>query len=110
MTLDNILQSLPTREDIAKAVGMETRNPTADVFSTLGIFGTGVLIGAALALLFAPKPGSEMRRDLSDGMQQFGRQARNAADSASESMGSESSRPSAESQSRSAYMSSGRNV
>jgi len=32
--------------------------------SMLGAFGAGILIGAGLALLFAPKAGSELRQDI----------------------------------------------
>jgi gas vesicle protein len=37
---------------------------------------TGSLLGAALAVLFAPKPGSDMRRDLADGAGELGQAAR----------------------------------
>jgi gas vesicle protein len=37
---------------------------------------TGSLLGAALAVLFAPKPGSDMRQDLASGAEEFGRVAR----------------------------------
>jgi len=37
---------------------------------------TGSLLGGALAVLFAPKPGSEMRRNLADGAGDFGQAAK----------------------------------
>jgi len=37
---------------------------------------TGSLLGGALAVLFAPKPGSDMRRDLADGAGEFGQAAK----------------------------------
>jgi gas vesicle protein len=37
---------------------------------------TGSLLGAALAVLFAPKPGADMRQDLASGAEEFGRVAR----------------------------------
>jgi gas vesicle protein len=76
-TIDQILQSLPSREDLASAIGLESRSSTTmpDFLPALGLFGTGMLFGAGLALMFAPKSGTEMRRDLSEGMQQWGNQA-----------------------------------
>jgi gas vesicle protein len=72
-TLETLLQSLPSREDLANAVGLETRSSaSSEVLSAISLFGTGMLFGAGLALLFAPKSGSEMRRDLSEGMREYG--------------------------------------
>jgi hypothetical protein len=63
--LETLMQSLPTREDIAQALGAQ-RSTSADVASGLGIFSLGLLVGAGAALLFAPKAGNELRRDLSE--------------------------------------------
>jgi gas vesicle protein len=72
-TLENLLQSLPSREDLAHAIGYETRHSSSlDIIPALSLFGTGMLFGAGLALLFAPKSGQDMRRDLSQTMQQYG--------------------------------------
>ncbi|MFN2377525.1 MAG: YtxH domain-containing protein, partial [Candidatus Binatia bacterium] len=80
MTLEDLLQALPSKNDLAGAVGLQTRHTmTQDVASVLGLFGTGMLVGAGLALLFAPKPGQELRKDLAEkvnaGMEQVGLQA-----------------------------------
>lgn len=73
MNLESLLQSLPSREDLAHAVGYETRHSSSlDIIPALSLFGTGMLFGAGLALLFAPKSGQEMRRDLSQSMHQYG--------------------------------------
>jgi len=37
---------------------------------------TGVTVGAGLAMLFAPKAGADMRRDLADGASDLGRTAK----------------------------------
>jgi gas vesicle protein len=37
---------------------------------------TGVTVGAAAAMLFAPKPGRDMRRDLADGATDLGQAAK----------------------------------
>jgi gas vesicle protein len=72
-TIETLLKSLPSREDLAHAVGYETRQSSAlDIVPALSLFGTGMLFGAGLALLFAPKSGQDMRRDLSQTMQQYG--------------------------------------
>jgi hypothetical protein len=53
------------KEDILGALGLQTKNSTVGwVFGTLGLFGLGMVIGAGVALMVAPKPGSELRRDL----------------------------------------------
>ena len=53
------------KEDILGALGLQTRSSTTSwVFGTLGLFGLGIVVGAGVALMLAPKPGSELRRDL----------------------------------------------
>lgn len=72
-TLETLLQSLPSREDLANSIGYETRSSAStEILSAISLFGTGMLFGAGLALLFAPKSGSEMRRDLTEGMYGYG--------------------------------------
>ena len=90
MNIEELLESLPSREDIANAVGLQTRGSmfgrgsliggNTDILPMLGVFGTGMLFGAGLALLFSPKSGSELRRDLSERAQQWGEQARDMAE------------------------------
>lgn len=78
MNIDELLQSLPSREEIASAVGLHSRSSmgTTDILPALGLFGTGMLFGAGLALLFAPKSGAQMRRALSEKAHEYGTQAR----------------------------------
>ena len=65
MKIEDMLQALPSREDIATAIGGRARTSmTGDVFTAFGIFGTGMMLGAGLALLFAPKAGHEIRHDI----------------------------------------------
>ena len=48
-----------TTEDMLHSLGLEHRRTTVDfVFPALGIFGVGLLVGAGLGLLLAPKTGS----------------------------------------------------
>ena len=67
---DTLAENLPTREDLVNAIGLASRRSTttSDFASVIGVFGAGLLIGAGLALLFAPKSGEEMRRELGDKM------------------------------------------
>ncbi|HYS80396.1 MAG TPA: YtxH domain-containing protein [Anaeromyxobacteraceae bacterium] len=52
------------REDVLHRLGLEEHTPTSDFFSGLGLFAVGVLIGAGLGIMFAPKPGAEIRSQL----------------------------------------------
>jgi hypothetical protein len=53
------------KDDILGALGLQTKSSTTSwVLGTLGLFGLGMVIGAGVALMVAPKPGSELRRDL----------------------------------------------
>ena len=53
------------KDDILGALGLQTRQSSAGwLFGSLGLFGLGMVVGAGVALLVAPKPGSELRREL----------------------------------------------
>jgi gas vesicle protein len=46
-------------------IGLETRRDTAEtILPVLGAFAAGILVGAGLGLLLAPKRGTELREDL----------------------------------------------
>jgi hypothetical protein len=52
-------------DDILSAMGLQTRRTTTDyVLPALGIFSVGILVGASIGLLFAPKSGSEIRSQI----------------------------------------------
>jgi hypothetical protein len=77
MTIDDIMQALPSKEDIASAVGLQARSsPTGDMLAAFGIFGAGIVLGAGLALLFAPKAGHEIRHDIAEKMGEMGEHLR----------------------------------
>lgn len=58
--LDGLLSS-----DKLESLGLRTRSSGhADLWGSLGSFGAGLLVGSVLGLLFAPKPGSELRREV----------------------------------------------
>ena len=57
---------LPSKDNIAEALRQLTgrSNPPDQLLSAVGIFAAGILTGAALAVLFAPKPGAELRQEI----------------------------------------------
>jgi hypothetical protein len=53
------------KDDVLAMLGLETKSSTGTwMAGTLGTFGVGLLVGAGIALLLAPKPGRELREDL----------------------------------------------
>jgi gas vesicle protein len=55
------------KDDILEMMGLQTKSSTAAVVGgTLGIFAVGLLVGAGLGMLLAPKAGRELRDDLRD--------------------------------------------
>jgi hypothetical protein len=67
MNIEDFLQALPSKNDIAHVVGLQTRRSSgSEMVTAFGVFGTGIVIGAGLALLFAPKPGQELRKEIAD--------------------------------------------
>ncbi len=54
------------RESLLRQVGLEERTPGSDFLTGLGLFSVGVLVGASLGLLFAPRRGEDVRAWMSD--------------------------------------------
>jgi gas vesicle protein len=55
------------KDDILAALGLETKSGFSErLLGTLGIFGAGLLVGAGVALMLAPKSGTELREDLGE--------------------------------------------
>jgi hypothetical protein len=53
------------KDDLLKLFGVEERRTPVDyLLPALGLFGAGIVVGAGLGLLFAPKPGLQLREDL----------------------------------------------
>jgi gas vesicle protein len=53
------------KDDFLGLLGLQTkRSFTGELLGTLGTFGIGLLVGAGVALLLAPKPGRDLRNDL----------------------------------------------
>jgi len=60
-------RSLPSTEDIIRALGLQSRRGNgSDVIPSVALFGAGLLVGAGLALLFAPTSGRELREGLGE--------------------------------------------
>ena len=77
MKIEDILRALPSKEDIASAVCLEARSSTTgDMLTAFAIFGTGMILGAGLALLFAPKAGHEIRHDIAEKVGEIGEHLR----------------------------------
>ncbi len=53
------------KDDFLGMIGLQSkRSFTNELLGTLGTFGIGLLVGAGVALLLAPKPGRELRDDI----------------------------------------------
>ena len=64
------------RDSLLEALGLRRDTTTAsDAGSMLMIFAAGALVGTALALLFAPRSGEELRSDLRDKVGEVRRRA-----------------------------------
>ncbi len=61
------------RDAILDRLGLEERTPAGDFFTGLGLFAVGVLVGAGLGLMFAPKRGEDMRAALNEAWRNRGR-------------------------------------
>jgi hypothetical protein len=81
------LQNLD-RDDLLHRIGLAEHTPRSDFFSGLGLFAVGVLVGAGLGVLFAPRPGAEIRTQVSEKIKN---RAQRAADEYSERIGGEGS-------------------
>ena len=58
------------KDELLNLLGLESKKGPADwLLPTLGAFSVGLLVGAGLGLLMAPKPGTELRNDLRNRMQ-----------------------------------------
>ena len=53
------------KDDFLGLIGLQTKDSVANqLLGTLATFGIGLLVGAGVALLLAPKAGRELRHDL----------------------------------------------
>ena len=55
------------KDELLGLLGLERKSsPGAGLAGALGTFGVGLLVGAGIALILAPKPGHELRQELRD--------------------------------------------
>jgi hypothetical protein len=60
-----------SKDDILSALGLQSKqSATSWAMGTLGLFSMGLLVGASIALILAPKPGVELRREIGDRIKQ----------------------------------------
>ncbi|HYX93297.1 MAG TPA: YtxH domain-containing protein [Myxococcaceae bacterium] len=53
------------KDDILRLFGVEERRTAMDhLMPAISVFSVGLLVGAGIGLLLAPKPGRELRSDL----------------------------------------------
>jgi hypothetical protein len=58
------------KDELLEYLGLQTKRTAADwIVPSLTIFGAGLLVGAGIGLMFAPKPGAELRDDLRQRLQ-----------------------------------------
>lgn len=53
------------KDELLELIGLETRRTTLErMLPAVGLFGLGMLVGAAVGMLLAPKSGAQLRDDL----------------------------------------------
>lgn len=60
---DAARDAMPHREQMLHALGAK---PADDMMASFGIFAAGIVLGAGLAVLFTPRPGSEVREAIGE--------------------------------------------
>ncbi len=61
-----------SRDELIQQLGLDRQYAGGDlILPALGIFGAGLLVGAGLGLLLAPKSGNELRGDIRQGASQI---------------------------------------
>jgi len=63
-----------SRDDVLSAIGLQSRRTAAGmVLPAIGLFGVGLVVGAGLGLLFAPKSGAQTREVIGHGVSDMAR-------------------------------------
>jgi hypothetical protein len=75
-----------SKDDILSALGLQEKpSGLGSVMGPLGLLGLGLIVGAGAALMIAPRPGRQLRKELSE---RLNGTARRLADSAREGLAS----------------------
>jgi hypothetical protein len=76
-----------SREEMIHQLGLDRQYNGLDLLlPALGIFGAGVLVGAGLGLLLAPKSGEELRGDIRRGANQLQNQTQSLIQNTTETV------------------------
>lgn len=67
------------KHDLLNAIGLTEHKPVGDFMTGVGVFAVGLLVGAGLGLLFAPKRGEEIRAQVGEALKRSGRMAQDYA-------------------------------
>jgi gas vesicle protein len=82
------------KDEILGLLGLETKSSTgAWLAGALGTFGVGLLVGAGIGLMLAPKPGRELREDIRDRLRRAPEALDQAVSSASGRESSSANKP-----------------
>jgi len=77
VTIQELIDQLPPPKDLLRLAQMVASRRTSR--SEPIVYGVaGLLIGAGIALLFAPSPGSELRGAIGDRLEEYWRSANDA--------------------------------
>ena len=60
----DMTKNLPSADEILRTIGLQRARNGSDLLGGVAVFGAGILVGAGLALLFAPAAGSEVREQI----------------------------------------------
>lgn len=61
----DVTKNLPSADEVLRAIGLQrARSGSGEMLGGVAVFGAGLLVGAGLALLFAPGSGAEIREQL----------------------------------------------
>jgi len=53
------------KDDLLRLIGLQTKRGAAEwILPSMAVFGLGLLVGAGVGVLLAPKPGRALRDDL----------------------------------------------
>lgn len=64
MQTADVMKNLPSTDEVLRAIGLQRARAGSELLGGIAVFGAGMLVGAGLALLFAPSSGAEMREQL----------------------------------------------
>jgi hypothetical protein len=82
MVMKDLASNLPSSDEIIRLLGLQARRSNTDVMPSVALFGAGILVGAGLALLFAPTTGRELREEIGAKASEFAERVSSTAETA----------------------------